>query len=89
MTKKKYNRFLDVVTVLLILFPLIMCLFTARATGTFDHDSICDFVNQFSISADLAEVVQNSLDVFGFDCNGAFAFTSCILMSNALLICWH
>ena len=86
MTKKKYNRFLDVITVLIILFPLIMCIVTARSNGTFDIVSINGYVNQFVISEDLALLIQCSTDTFGFGINGSFSYPACVIMSNALLI---
>ena len=86
MTKKKYNRFLDVVTVLLILFPLIMCLFTARSSGTFDIINVSDYVSQFAISPDLADLIASSVNTFGFSFSGVFANSAFVIMSNALLI---
>ena len=86
MTKKKFNKFLDFVTVLVIMFPLLMALFTARATGSFDASNIGDYVLQYSISDELALLIGDSISTFGFDFDGAFFLPSCVILANALIV---
>ena len=86
MTKKKYNRLMDFITVLLILFPLIMCLFTARATGTFADLDIATYVEQFSLSGDLVSLIEGSVGQFDFAIDDNFSHCAYVIMSNALLI---
>ena len=86
MTKKKYNRFLDFVTVLVILFPLIMAVITARANGTFDMLNIADYVSQYAISNDLANRIGESINTFGIAFDGAFFAPSCIILANSLIV---
>jgi len=86
MTKKKYNKFLDFVTVLVILFPLIMALFTAHANGTFDVGNVGDYVLQYSVSDELALLIGDSISTFGFAFDGAFFLPACVILANALVI---
>ena len=86
MTKKKYNRFLDIATVLIILFPLIMLLFTARANGTFDVTNVADYVNQYAISNALATRIGECINTFGIAFDGNFFAPSCVILANALLV---
>ena len=86
MTKKKYNKFLDVVTVLVILFPLLMSLITARANGTFDIVTLANYIEQFAISNDLSLRIGECINTFGIAFDGAFFSCACVIMGNALLI---
>ena len=86
MTKRKYNKFLDFVTVLVILFPLLMALITARANGSFDMLNVADYVSQYAISNDLATIVGESIQTFGFAFDGAFFTPACVILANALLV---
>lgn len=86
MTKKKYNKFLDVVTVLVILFPLIMSLVIARCSGSFNAIQIAEFIEEFAFSYDLSNRIGEAINTFGLDFNGAFFPCACVIMGNALLV---
>ena len=86
MTKKKYNKFLDVVTVLVILFPLLMSLITARCSGDFDSVTLANYIEQFAISNDLSLRIGECINTFGIEFNGAFFSPACVIMGNALLV---
>lgn len=86
MTKRKFNRFVDVVTVLVIVFPLLMALITARCSGTFEAFDFTTYVENFCISENLANLIHDSIDTFGFAFDGDFAYGACVIMSNALLV---
>lgn len=86
MTKRKFNKFVDVVTVLLILFPLLMALITARCSGTFDSSALTDYVQNFAISSSLADNIGECINTFGIAFDGAFFGSACVLISNAFLI---
>lgn len=83
MTKRKYKLFIDVVTVLLVFFPLIMSIVTARANGNFD---VAAYVNDFAISQDLTARVSAAVSSFGIAFDGAYAVAALVLFSNAILI---
>ena len=86
MTKKKYNKFLDVVTVLVILFPLLMSLITARANGTFDIVTLANYIEQFAISNSLSLRIGECINTFGIAFDGAFAPCAYVIIGNALLV---
>ncbi len=86
MTKKKYNKFLDVVTVLVILFPLFMSLITARCSGSFDTVQLANYVEQFAISNSLSLRIGECINTFGIDFDGAMFHSACVIMGNALLV---
>lgn len=86
MTKKKYNKFLDVVTVLIILFPLLMSLITARSCGTFDIATFANYIEQFAISNDLNSRIGECINTFGIAFDGAFFAPACVIIGNALLV---
>ena len=86
MTKKKYNKFLDFVTVLVILFPLLMSLITARCSGSFDTAQLANYVEHFAISNSLSLRIGECINTFGIAFDGAMFNSACVIMSNALLI---
>lgn len=86
MTKRKYKVFIDIVTVLLVLFPLVMSLVTARANGTFDGADIGAYVENFAISRDLANTVGESINNFGIAFDGEFYAPALVIFSNAIII---
>lgn len=86
LSKRKFNVFLDIVTVLLVLFPLLMAVGTAIFNGSFEFTDVGSYVEQFSISNALTDKIMSSVDNFGFDFDGAFARASFVIMSNALII---
>lgn len=86
MTKKKYNKFLDFVTVLVILFPLLMSLITARCSGSFDTVQLANYVEQFAISNSLSLRIGECINTFGIAFDGAMFNSACVIMSNALLV---
>ena len=83
MTKRKYKVFIDIVTVLLVLFPLIMSIVTARANGTFE---VAAYIDDFAISNDLTGRVSSALQSFGVALDGAYSTAALVLFSNAILI---
>lgn len=86
MSKRKYKVFLDVITVLLILFPLIMAVITSRAAGSFEIFNVAAYVEQFVISSDLAGRVGEAMNVFGIAFDGGFYNAALVIFSNAILI---
>ncbi len=86
MTKKKYNKFLDVVTVLVILFPLLMSLITARSSGSFDTVTLANYIEQFAISNSLSSRIGECINTFGIAFDGDMFHSACVIMGNALLI---
>ena len=86
MTKRKFNKFLDIVTVLVVLFPLLMALITARCSGSFDTAFIVDYVQNFAISNDLNLRIGECINTFGISFDGAFFPCALVIMGNALLI---
>lgn len=86
MSKRKLNVFVDVLTILLVVFPLVMCVATAIFNGSFDVLNIGAFVEQFEISNALTSKISSSVAVLGFAIDGAFANVVFVIMSNALLI---
>lgn len=86
MTKRKYNKFLDIVTVLVILFPLLMSLITARCSGSFDSAQFADYIQQFAISNSLSSRIGECINTFGVLFDGAMFSGACVIIANALLI---
>lgn len=86
MTKRKFNRFVDVLTVLAVIFPLLLALATSFSWGTYDSVEIADFVQNFAISTALADKIGESIQTFGIAFDGAFFAPSCVLLANALII---
>lgn len=86
MSKRKLNVFIDVIMILLCLFPLLMGLATAIFNGSFDLTNFNEYVSQFSISNDLAQKIGSAIDNFGIYFDGAFFDSACIIMANTLLI---
>lgn len=86
MSKRKLNVFLDVLTILLCLFPLVMALATAIFNGSFDVVNIGDYVCQYSISSELEQKISDSMNYFGIAFDGEFYSAALVILSNTLLI---
>jgi len=86
MSKRKLNVFVDVLTILLCMFPLLMGLATAIFNGSFDLSNFGEYVAQFAISNDLAQKIGALINNFGIAFDGAFFNSACIIMANTLLI---
>lgn len=86
MSRKKLNTFIDVITILLVLFPLVMSVATAIFNGSYDVESIGAYCEQFSISNALVGKISAVVNTFGIAFDGAFANACFVIMSNALLI---
>lgn len=86
MTKRKYNKLLDFITLLLILFPLLMLLLSAMCNGNYNSALYCEYTRNFAISDDLSNKIGECINTFGIAFDGAFFGSACVIMSNALLI---
>ena len=86
MREKKYKTFVDVLTVLCILFPLLLALLATWQSGTYESAQIAAYIEDFAISEDLAHRIGESINTFGIGFDGAFFGASCTIMSNALLV---
>lgn len=85
MTKRKYKLFLDVLTILLIIAPLIVLLLAVHSGAVLDKTP-SDIVMSFSISNSLADRIGQCINTFGIELDGDFYNATCVIMSNALLI---
>ena len=86
MSKRKLNVFVDVITILLVLFPLVMAFATAIFNGSFDVLSIGAYCEQFEISNELTQKIKTAVADFGVNYDGAFATAAFVILSNSLLI---
>lgn len=86
MSKRKLTAFIDVITVLLVLFPLIMAVATAIFNGSFDVLTVNAYVEQYEISNELTAKISSAVGSFGIAFDGAFSTASFVIISNALLI---
>lgn len=86
MTKCKYNKLLDVVTLLVILFPLLMLLLTSLCSGNIDSSLFPQYIENFAISSELNSTIAECINTFGIAFDGAFFSSACVIVGNALLV---
>ena len=86
MTKRKYKSIIDLVLILLCLFPLLVTVVLA-CNDNFNYQlEFVDVVQKFAISNDLAQRIGEQINTFGIAFDGAYFSAVCVLMANAMLI---
>lgn len=87
MTKRKYKIFIDIVLILLCLFPLISLLFVVGTSSTIlTGEQLKAHVLNYCISGDLADKIGNAINTFGIAFDGNFFPAVSVIMANSLLI---
>lgn len=83
---KKYKLFIDVLLVLLCLFPLIYSLFAIWHVGTTDTSVLLDTVSSLNINPSMASSIENVLSrSFEMETNEAWHCVS-VLMANSVMV---
>ena len=86
MSKRKYKSIIDLVLVLLCVFPLLVTLVMAWNDNSAMEIDFCNLVQKFAISEDLAQIIGEQINTFGIAFDGAYYTATCVLMANAILV---
>ncbi len=87
MTKRKFKVFIDIVLILLCLFPLIITTAICLRNGTFySSGDFTELVQRFAISTELSEKIGECINTFGIAFDGAYFPAVCVIMANSLII---